>query len=76
MSESKGQSKAKPEVNVDKSADTQIYAADLGYSQTSHGDGTPSISQQLVDRRQEVKEYNADPDRENTELAKKLKVKK
>jgi hypothetical protein len=61
--------------NVDESAGTQLYAADLGYTVTSHGDGTPSISPQLVERRKELKEFNANPDRENEELAKSLNVK-
>jgi hypothetical protein len=62
--------------NTDDSADTVQYAADVGFTVTSHGDGTPSISPQLVERRKFLKEFNANPDRENEELAKSLKVKK
>ena len=57
---------------VDETAKTVVYPADLGYTVTSHGDGTPSISPQLVERRAEVKEFNASPDRENEAVAKRL----
>ena len=62
--------------NVDESADTHQYRADVGFTVTSHGDGTPSISPQLVERRQELKEFNADPDRENVAKAKELGLSK
>ena len=57
---------------VDASADTVVYPADLGYTVTSHGDGTPSISPQLVERREELAKHNADPDRDNRAVAKRL----
>ena len=58
--------------NVDESANTVVYPADVGFTVTSKGDGTPSISPQLVERREEVKKHNADPDRDNKETAKRL----
>jgi hypothetical protein len=62
--------------NVDESADTHVYPADIGYTVTSHGDGTPSIAPQLVERRKELKEINADPDSTNVEVAKRLGLQK
>jgi hypothetical protein len=62
--------------NVDESANTVQYAADVGFTVTSHGDGTPSISPQLVERRAEIKEFNANPDRDNVETAKNLGLQK
>lgn len=60
------------EDHVDESADTHVYAADIGNTITSHGDGSPSISKQLVERREEVAEFNDDPDRENRKVAERL----
>jgi hypothetical protein len=61
------------QVNVlDGSADTHLYMADVGYTVTSHGDGTPSISPQLVARREELKAINANPDAGNEALAEQL----
>ena len=59
---------------VDGSADTTVYPADLGYTVTSHGDGTPSISPQYVERREELAERNSDEgvDAENRAVAKRL----
>jgi hypothetical protein len=57
---------------LDRTADTVVYPADVGYSVTSHGDGTPTISPQLVEKREEEAKYNADPDRANKAVAKKL----
>jgi hypothetical protein len=62
--------------NVDESANTRQYAADVGFTVTSRGDGTPSISPQLVERRKELKEFNADPDRDNVAKAKELGLSK
>jgi hypothetical protein len=58
--------------NVDESADTHVYPADIGFTVTSHGDGTPSISPQLIERREELREINDNPDRDNEKLAKEL----
>ncbi len=76
--EAKGtESQAKEQNNdvVDASADTTIYPADLGHTVTSHGDGSPSISPQLVERREELAEFNGSPDRDNEAVAKRLGLK-
>jgi hypothetical protein len=57
---------------LDRTADTVVYPADIGYTVTSHGDGTPTISPQLVERREELAKFNDDPDRANKEVARKL----
>ncbi len=58
---------------VDESAAKRVYLADLGTTVTSHGDGSPTVSPDLVERRAELKEFNAHPDRDNEALAEKLK---
>lgn len=58
---------------VDESAAKQVYMADLGTTVTSHGDGSPTVSPDLVARRAELKEFNAHADRDNEALAKQLK---
>ncbi len=57
---------------VDESAAKRVYLADLGHTLTSHGDGSPTVSPDLVARRAELKEHNAHPDRDNEALAKQL----
>lgn len=77
MAEGK-QSKAGREAavdHVDKSAAMELHMADLGHSVTSHGDGSPTISPDLVERRKVEAEYNDNPDRENVAIAKKLQGK-
>ena len=68
------ESQAKEQNNdvVDASADTVLYPADLGHTVTSHGDGSPSISPQLVERREELAEINGSTDRENEAIAKRM----
>ncbi len=58
---------------VDESAAKQVYMADIGHTLTSHGDGSPTISPDLVARRAELKEFNSDPDRESKAVAEQLK---
>ncbi|MDP9478352.1 MAG: hypothetical protein M3R38_22170 [Actinomycetota bacterium] len=57
---------------VDETANTNIYLADIGTSLTSHGEGDATISPQYVARREEVREFNADPDRDNRAVARRL----
>ncbi len=57
---------------VDESAAKQVYMADLGNTVTSRGDGSPTVSPDLVARRAELKEFNANPDRDNEAVAEQL----
>jgi len=52
------------DVYADPSADTVVYAADIGYSSHALHKG-PSTSQQFIDKAKYEAEFNADPDREN-----------
>lgn len=61
-----------PEDHVDDSANTYVYPADLGYTVTSHGDGTPSISSDYLVAREEEAERNANPDARNEAVAREL----
>jgi hypothetical protein len=61
-----------PRNEVDESANTSVFLADIGETLTSHGDGTPTVSPQLQELAKEEAERNADPDRDNRELARRL----
>ena len=52
------------DVYVDPSADTVVYASDIGYSSHALHKG-PSTSQQFIDKAKYEAEFNSDPDREN-----------
>lgn len=56
----------------DESAGTFIYPADIGFTVTSHGDGTPTISPDYIEAAQDEADRNADPDWENKETARAL----
>ncbi len=57
---------------VDESAEKVVHLADLGTSLTSHGDGSATIAPDYIKRREELAKINADADRDNRALARKL----
>lgn len=61
-----------PRAESDESGNTKVFLADVGETLTSHGDGTPTIAPDLQERAQKEAEFNADPDRDNREVARKL----
>jgi hypothetical protein len=61
-----------PRVESDESGNTKVHLADIGDTLTSHGDGTPTIAPDLQERAQKEAEFNADPDRDNREVARRL----
>ncbi len=57
---------------TDETANKRIFAADLGTSVTSFGDGESTLPPDMVTAREQEAERNANPDAENEAVAREL----